>query len=190
MRLRRQKRRSILVLDELADPWLGRLRDRLGDLDLVQLLLNSGADLDGRSQPLPSNIEDPVKPVHRTEQTDLTDTPNQSALHVAAIFNRPEIAKILLERGLDVNTISTQNSTPLFNATLHNSVETVRILLDHGADPNIGWQDRITPLRAAEDDEIKQMLREAGAIEERVFGNICVDINKWINLSSAGTNLA
>ena len=51
------------------------------------------------------------------------------------------IAKLLLERGMDVNTRRMGNYTPLHVACCFGKPEIVRLLLDHGADANVETED-------------------------------------------------
>ncbi|MCI3920960.1 ankyrin repeat domain-containing protein [Paenibacillus sp. TRM 82003] len=66
-------------------------------------------------------------------------------LHLAAFFGGLEAAKLLLERGADVNA---QSTNPMRNAPIHaaaagNRTNMIELLLQHGADPNAkqngGW---------------------------------------------------
>jgi ankyrin repeat protein len=52
------------------------------------------------------------------------------------------VAKLLLERGVDVNTQRKDHQTPLHFASYHGNVEIVRLLLDHGADLEAAWGDK------------------------------------------------
>jgi cytochrome c len=45
-------------------------------------------------------------------------------------------AKLLIERGADVNTVSIFSDTPLGPAVERRNIELIRLLLDHGANPN------------------------------------------------------
>lgn len=66
---------------------------------------------------------------------------------VTAAIAYPETLRVLVERGADLNTV-TSSGAALHQAALR-SAESTRILLDHGADPAIlDWGGR-TPLQAA-----------------------------------------
>jgi ankyrin repeat protein len=70
-------------------------------------------------------------------------------LHIAAIHGRLEVAKLLLERGADVNARCLGGATPLHYTSWKGKVEMAAFLLDHGADlhaldpefqaPPLGW---------------------------------------------------
>lgn len=87
--------------------------------DCVALLLDKGADIERK---WPVNYGSlPMK---------------MSALHVACWKGRPEIVKLLLERGADPNVRASSYAmfSPLHFAATEGHVEIMRYLLDHGAD--------------------------------------------------------
>ena len=103
----------------------------LGESQIVELLLNAGAD------PL------------------LLDTRmGASALHKAAQSGVVDVARLLLERGAFVDQQApTHGHTPLIDASWHKRSAMVRFLLEHGANPNIrahGGYDAATLLSEAE----------------------------------------
>ncbi|HUK46315.1 MAG TPA: ankyrin repeat domain-containing protein [Terriglobales bacterium] len=74
-----------------------------------------------------------------------------TALHFAAFFNRPEIARILIEHGADVSATA-QNKmkvTPLHSAAAAHSGQIVRILVENGADANARQEGGWTALHEA-----------------------------------------
>lgn len=59
-------------------------------------------------------------------------------LHEAAVRGEPEIAKLLLEHGADVNALGGQHQiTPLHAAAAGGHLETVKLLLEAGANPGV-----------------------------------------------------
>ena len=92
-----------------------------------------------------------------------------TALHLAAFFGQAEAAKILLERGAEVNLVARNASihvTPLHSAAAGSHAEIVKLLLEHGADPNAAQDGGFTPLHSAaqnDDRESAEALLEAGA---------------------------
>ncbi len=58
-----------------------------------------------------------------------------SALHYAAFANRPEISRLLLERGAEVNARAPNGSTVLMMAAREGHIDLARQLLAAGADP-------------------------------------------------------
>ena len=85
-----------------------------GNLDGVKHLISEGADLNVKEQMGGS-------------------TPLMSAI----TFNHPEIGKVLLEAGADVNIQNNQGSTALHTAAFFCRVEMVKMLTDGGADRTV-----------------------------------------------------
>jgi len=81
-----------------------------GDSEVVEALLDSGADINAR------------------------DEQNQTALHQAANRGHTAVVKFLLERGADVNAKNLFGQTPLLAPVYRGSLDTVRALLSAGAD--------------------------------------------------------
>jgi ankyrin repeat protein len=74
-----------------------------------------------------------------------------------------EVAKLLLEKGADVNAKDYINVSPLMLACERGSLELTRILLEKGADPNArGGKPTETTLSRAKNQEIVDLLRAAG----------------------------
>jgi ankyrin repeat protein len=91
-----------------------------------------------------------------------------TALGFAAFFDRPAIAKYLLEQGADPNIPSNNDFhvAPLHSAVAAKSLEITRLLLEHGADPNAMQQNDVTPLHAAAHNNSPSIVRallQAGA---------------------------
>ena len=83
-----------------------------GNLAEVKRLITAGADLNA------------------------LDSYGATALHRAAIKNRPKIAKMLLAAGADVDVNSSRGHTALHWATQSGNAEVVKVLLDAGANPD------------------------------------------------------
>jgi ankyrin repeat protein len=90
-----------------------------GQVDAVTLLVERGAELDGRGSGW------------------MTGT----ALHSAASGSHADIVQILLEAGADPNVRQSGGWTPLHSAAGNGDAETVRILLAHGADVSATSED-------------------------------------------------
>ena len=95
-------------------------------------------------------------------------------LGLASFFGHVEAARLLVERGAEVNSASRNDMKvmPLHSATATGDPEAryelAKLLLEHGADPKGRQQDDVTPLMAADqhgDDRLRQLLVEHGASE-------------------------
>jgi ankyrin repeat protein len=93
------------------------LASYFGNVEIVRLLLNRGADLEAAVGDLGE------KPLHRVSYGEYRS--QEDGVHVA---------QLLLDRGADVNTRRNDHQTPLHIASNYGNVEIVRLLLDRGAD--------------------------------------------------------
>jgi uncharacterized protein len=93
-------------------------------------------------------------------------------LGLASFFGHVEAARLLVERGAEVNSASRNDMKVM---PLHSAVATgdpdaryelAKLLLEHGADPNARQHDDYTPLMAAEhhgDERLRGLLIEHGS---------------------------
>lgn len=92
-----------------------------------------------------------------------------TALHLAVFARQEEAARLLLDRGGDVNALSSGDIArvpPLRTAAHVRSVTMARLLLDAGADVNGQGEDGYTALHAAafnDDEELIRLLLQRGA---------------------------
>jgi uncharacterized protein len=95
-------------------------------------------------------------------------------LGLASFFGHAEAARLLVERGAEINSASRNDFRvmPLHSAVAEKDPETryeiAKLLLEHGADPNARQQDDYTPLMAADqqgDLRLRELLVEHGATE-------------------------
>jgi ankyrin repeat protein len=91
-----------------------------------------------------------------------------TALHLAVFFGRHEAARLLLERGADVNAVARNEMRvmPLHSAVAGGHREICELLLQHGAEVNARQHEGWTPLHGAAehgDDELVDMLLVSGA---------------------------
>lgn len=93
-------------------------------------------------------------------------------LGLASFFGHVEAARLLVERGAEVNSASRNEMKvmPLHSAAATADAETrydlAKLLLENGADPNAVQQDEYTPLMAADqhgDQRLRDLLVEHGA---------------------------
>ena len=104
-----------------------------GHLEMVKLLVENGADY-------------------------------TNALRLASREGHLEIVKLLIENGANINAKDNDGETALMRASYNGHLEVVKYLIENGADVNI--KDNyygITALDFARDEEIKEVLRKAGA---------------------------
>ena len=103
-------------------------------------------------------------------KAELTAT-ERSGVHRYTFPGRT-VARLLIERGANVNLPKTEGQTALHMAAGWNA-DLVRALLKAGADPNAPCRSLGTPLRWAllnGNAEAAALLREAGAPEEKIEG--------------------
>jgi ankyrin repeat protein len=147
-----------------ADPSLPSARDDKGvsavltaayhgRRELAELLAARGADLSPFERVVVGDL-DGVRALLDADPawaTRLT-ADGWTLLHGAAFFNRPELLRMLLERGADPLVVSTN---ALANHPLHAALagrlgeDGVALLLDHGADVNARQHGGYTALHAA-----------------------------------------
>jgi uncharacterized protein len=92
-------------------------------------------------------------------------------LHFAAFFGHPESARLLIDRGAELEARSTNREFALDSSPLHSAVaarqrETIEVLLDAGADVNAVQHQGYTPLLEAAqsgESELVELLLERGA---------------------------
>jgi len=117
-----------------------------GQLDIVDVLLNHGADINSK------------------------DNTGWSSLFWASIGGHANVVQFLLERGAEVNArTSYLNFTPLYIASDQGYLEVVRILLEHGADVQIrasGGQTAFQVATSNGHEAVSRLLLEHGAVEE------------------------
>jgi ankyrin repeat protein len=98
---------------------------------------------------------------------DWQDTAGWTALHFCASRNHPEIARMLIDAGADLNIQDTDDDwTALHWCAIHNHPEIAKMLIDAGADLNIQDTDGSTALHYCADQnhpELLRMLISAGA---------------------------
>jgi uncharacterized protein len=91
-----------------------------------------------------------------------------TALHLAAFFGKPEIARALLDAGAPVDTYTANSlaNQPLHAAAAGRHLEVCRLLLSAGADVNATQHGGYTPLHEAAqhgDIEMVELFLSAGA---------------------------
>lgn len=147
-----------------------------GRLDVMDLLLDHGADPNGRAL----GPKRGRKPLEYWEARALKESVDpdlgQTALirMVGRYLNTEQVMKKLLEAGADPDLTDVYRKTPLMHATWRGRPDVVRLLLAAGANPNLRdvfdysalMHARRAVYHEGEDGlEIVRLLREAGADE-------------------------
>uniref|UniRef100_A0A287D004 Ankyrin repeat domain 31 n=1 Tax=Ictidomys tridecemlineatus TaxID=43179 RepID=A0A287D004_ICTTR len=117
------------------------LAARRGNLSLVKVLIESGADV------------------------NLKDNAGWTPLHEASNEGFNDIIVELLKAGANVNCENIDGILPLHDAVASNHLKAAEILLQHGANPNQKDQKQKTALDEADNDKMKELLKSHGAIE-------------------------
>jgi ankyrin repeat protein len=106
-----------------------------------------------------------------------------TALHFACEANQVAVAELLLDKGADVNAVTTDwGATPLHLALSGNpnAVLLVALLLQRGADANVHNRDGVTPLQLATDlnDKlsIRALLKRGAQTDERSRAMMAGDV--------------
>lgn len=151
---------------------------REGQVEVVQLLLDAGADVNGTitasrfsnnwpvaedsSALMEATVNNHIEIVelllaHDANVNHIEKTHNRTALHAAAHFNYAEIASLLIKSGADLNSRSIINDAgeaPLHWAARRGNSDAIEVLVNAGANLDMQTTDRgLTPLmRALESD--------------------------------------
>jgi ankyrin repeat protein len=145
-----------------------------GHADILSLLLEHGADLEGRGKyngtPLlrtsdNGNLEAGRCLLDHGADINARDRDDWTPLIPAAIGEHVEFARMLLKRGAEIDARVRANETPLHFAVRHGKIRFVRLLLEHGADVNARDNRGRTPSQMATKNqhEIVELLSEYGA---------------------------
>jgi len=136
--------------------------------EIADLLLSAKRDLDifeataaGRADKVSEILQNDTAATKRWSADGLT------ALHFAAFFARPDIARDLIRHGADVAVVANNpmKVTPLHSAAAAHNGEIVRILVENGAPANARQEGGWTALHEAAqigDKEMVKVLLEYG----------------------------
>ncbi len=136
-----------------------------GHMDVAKILIAKIEELD---QDLKKELEDASKKdcldIIKTlikQNVNILGSNGRNALITAAYFNKSEIVRILIEKGVNVNASFHDGITALMRASQKGHTEIVRMLVvEYGADVNATASGK-TAYDLAANDEIKNILRTA-----------------------------
>jgi len=164
-----------------------------GKIEVVQLLLNAGADLNGTMADQPNaskpggganalmkageegHLEIVALLIAQGADVNYTEAAyERKTIHYATWGNYPEIVSLLLENGADINPRSTwgiPGAMPLHWAARNSSPESAEVLINAGADLDAQSDAGLTPLAVVlgsgrleeQSEQIAIYLLEAGA---------------------------
>jgi ankyrin repeat protein len=105
--------------------------------------------------------------------TRVDNSSRATVLMIAVHYEKPDVAKFLIEKGADVNAKTAHGQTALFEASAYGELDVVKMLLAKGADVNFvvhddseGDDPGCTPLLLAAENgqlEVVKLLLEKGA---------------------------
>jgi len=142
---------------------------------IIQALINAGADVNTKSE-----IGMPLIPwvaysrpelvqtlIDAGADVDVTDSSGVTALMAASSRRQPLLSAVqaLINAGANVNARDGSGRTPLFHAMIRRDPSVVQTLIDADADVNARNEDGKSVLEFARDENIKSLLRRAGARE-------------------------
>ena len=118
-----------------------RAASHQGSLDIVQLLLQHGADVNvinqyGETALCTATLQNQVPVVRALLQHEHEPQLLNRALASASFEGHADIARLLLQHGAHVGWPDLQGRTPLQTAVQLGHAETTRVLLEYGADAN------------------------------------------------------
>ncbi|KAF0318128.1 ankyrin repeat protein [Colletotrichum asianum] len=172
------------------------LAARLGNSDVVGLLLEQGADADRQDSDQRTPLITAVVSNQLSAARKLLlegapiETPGRggrTALHEAAVFDRVDIAEVLLQFGAQVESHDDKGQTPLGIAARSGSEALASLLLAHGGLINAGSQFDKSPLLLARQDWMIQLLIAKGG---PIHPKACVDHANALYIASSIGNIS
>jgi uncharacterized protein len=141
-----------------------------GRLDLVDVILESAHELDVFEAAAVGRVDRVRELVDANPGLATAFAPDGfHALGLAAFFGSPEVVRLLVERGADVNAVARNaqiRTTALQAAAASSDNESARLLVEAGADVNVAQPGGFTARHAAAangNEELVRLLLEHGA---------------------------
>jgi ankyrin repeat protein len=132
-------------------------------LEIAEMLIAANPELDIFEATAAGKTETVLEILNHNSETAKQWSPDGfTALHLAAFFNRPEIARELIRRAADVEAVARNpmKVTPLHSAAAARSLEIVRLFLEQGAAPDAPQRGGWTALHAAAQNGDAEMVRQ------------------------------
>jgi hypothetical protein len=114
----------------------------------------------------PNKFNDKVKILNKYQSTylfpEITSLEEQSKrtfLQAVIMAGNNELARLLIEKGIDINQCDKYENTPLHIAVSCNNKEIIELLLEAGADCNITNYNYETPLHTAAYNNYKDIIK-------------------------------
>ncbi|MCP4152398.1 MAG: hypothetical protein GY757_31965 [bacterium] len=136
-----------------------------GHIEIVELLLEEGADINGKSQVKGAVVARGITNAMGSDKKKC-DMPFVTPLIEAAYEGHKDLANLLVSKGADVNAKSHSGMSPLMNASYEGHYKIVQMLLKNGAEVNAKNNKGLSPLFYAATDchiSIIKLLMTAGA---------------------------
>ncbi len=140
-----------------------------GKNDIARLLVERGAPVSFAEACALGDLEHVERQLAEDpDALHISSSDGYPPLGLAIFFHHPDVARLLIERGADVNipAANAQRVAPVHAAAAACDHVTMRLLLEGGADPNAHQQLDYTPMHSAAsrgDVEMARLLLEHGA---------------------------
>ena len=126
-----------------------------GHPDVARELIDQGADVHSKTKMRDEDFSPMVLDGYNTVHVGVTPRGGYTPLSFAARVGDKETARLLLERGADVNSNYTEHGPPLVIAAAAGQEDLALYLLEQGADPNLMLDNGMTALHYAMRDGLK-----------------------------------
>ncbi len=132
------------------------------DFNLVNDLIAAGANVNAVTE----NIETPINLARDEKMFNLLEEKGSKIfndslpLHKATMYGNQKILKILISRGVSVNSRNSTGETPLHCAAVLNNIDNAKVLIENGCDVNA--KTRYNKITSGSDDKKKEYIIGGG----------------------------